>query len=122
MDLFSRKIVGWEVHELESMELSADLITRICAEQAVDPDTLLLHSDNGGPMKGSTMLATLHRLGVVPRGGRSTFVHPPSFIHLRSPTVNYGVMNYGVMNCGMLNLAFLCTLVVIAIDRDRIFH
>ena len=28
-------------------------------------DTLVLHADNGGPMKGSTMLATLHRLGVL---------------------------------------------------------
>lgn len=26
---------------------------------------LVLHADNGGPMKGSTMLTTLHRLGVL---------------------------------------------------------
>ncbi len=31
----------------------------------LDPAGLVLHSDNGGPMKGSTMLATLQRLGVV---------------------------------------------------------
>ncbi len=36
----------------------------------VDPDGLVLHSDNGGPMKGSTMLATLQRLGVVPSFSR----------------------------------------------------
>ncbi|MRG97787.1 transposase [Polyangium spumosum] len=29
-----------------------------------------LHADNGGPMKGSTMLATLQRLGVVPSFSR----------------------------------------------------
>ncbi len=34
------------------------------------PEGLVLHSDNGGPMKGSTMLATLQRLGVVPSFSR----------------------------------------------------
>jgi transposase InsO family protein len=32
----------------------------------------VLHSDNGAPMKGATMLATLQRLGVV-----SSFTRPP---------------------------------------------
>ncbi len=64
LDVWSRKIVGWEVHDEESMELSAELIKRVCAELGVDPDSLVLHSDNGGPMKGSTMLAMLEALGV----------------------------------------------------------
>lgn len=65
MDVWSRKIVGWEVHREESMELSARMISRICAECGVDESRLHLHADNGGPMKGSTMLATLQRLGIV---------------------------------------------------------
>ena len=64
-DLYSRKIMGWDVHEIEDMELSSALIERICREERIDPETLVLHSDNGGPMKGSTMLATLQRLGIV---------------------------------------------------------
>lgn len=36
----------------------------------VNVNGLVLHSDNGGPMKGSTMLATLQRLGVVPSFSR----------------------------------------------------
>ena len=47
------------------MDLAARLISRACAEMDVDPDGLVLHADNGGPMKGSTMLATLQQLGVV---------------------------------------------------------
>ncbi len=35
----------------------------------INPEGLVLHSDNGGPMKGATMRATL-RLGVVPSFGR----------------------------------------------------
>jgi len=65
-DVWSRKILGWEVHEEESDELAAVLIERIRREAGdVDLAGWVLHSDNGGPMKGATMLATLQRLGVV---------------------------------------------------------
>ena len=33
-------------------------------------DVLVLHSDNGGPMKGATMLATMDRLGITPSFSR----------------------------------------------------
>ena len=65
VDLWSRKIVGWEVHEEESMELSSRLVDRLAAREGVDVRGLVLHSDNGGPMKGATMLATLDSLGIV---------------------------------------------------------
>ncbi len=70
MDVWSRKIVGFEVHAEESMELSSILITRVCAEMKIDEEQLVLHSDNGGPMKGATMLATLQKLGVMPSFSR----------------------------------------------------
>jgi putative transposase len=70
VDVWSRKIVGWEVHVEESSDLAGALMERICQEMGVDPKGLVLHSDNGGPMKGSTMLATLQRLGVVPSFSR----------------------------------------------------
>jgi putative transposase len=69
-DLFSRKIVGWRLDEEESMDHSSELITRICWAEGVRPGEVHLHSDNGGPMKGSTMLATLERLGVIPSFSR----------------------------------------------------
>lgn len=65
VDVWSRRIVGFEVHEEESMELSAALVRATCVAEGVDPNGLVLHSDNGGPMKGSTMLATLLYLGIV---------------------------------------------------------
>ncbi|ACY16850.1 IS3 family transposase [Haliangium ochraceum] len=65
MDLFSRRIMGWQVYTCESMSLAAYLVQRTCATHAVDARGLILHSDNGGPMRGATMLATLRRLGVV---------------------------------------------------------
>ena len=66
MDVWSRRIVGWEVHADERAERAATLIHRICAENGVDPNGLVLHSDNGKPMRGNTMIATLRWLGIVP--------------------------------------------------------
>jgi transposase InsO family protein len=64
LDIWSRKIVGWAVHEEESTELASELARQACADEDVKPGQLVLHSDNGGPMKGATMLATLQRLGI----------------------------------------------------------
>lgn len=66
MDIWSRKIVGWAVHERESAELAAALIREAALREGIDAETLVLHSDNGGPMKGATMLVTLQWLGIVP--------------------------------------------------------
>jgi transposase InsO family protein len=65
LDVWSRKIVGVAVHDRELSDLAADLFCDTCAALDLDPEGLVFHSDNGGPMKGSTMLATLQRLGVV---------------------------------------------------------
>ena len=69
-DVWSRKILGWDVHDFESSELAADLVERIRVDSGVDLRGWILHSDNGGPMKGATMLATMHRLGIVPSFSR----------------------------------------------------
>jgi transposase InsO family protein len=64
VDVFSRKIVGRAVHDTESDVHAAVLITAACAAEGVQRDQLVIHADNGGPMKGATMLATLQQLGV----------------------------------------------------------
>jgi len=70
MDIYSRKIVGWEIHENETAEHASLLIRKACLAQGIREQGLVLHSDNGSPMKGATMLATLQRLGVVPSFSR----------------------------------------------------
>ena len=64
VDIFSRKIVGWQVFDCESAQLAADLLRDICERQGIPEGQLTVHSDNGSPMKGETMLATMQRLGV----------------------------------------------------------
>lgn len=70
MDIYSRKIVGWQVYEKESSALAADLMVDICLRENIKRHQVTLHSDNGSPMKGATMLATLQQLGVVPSFSR----------------------------------------------------
>ena len=70
VDVFSRKIVGWQVFDCESAELASQLLIDICLRQGVEPGQITVHSDNGSPMKGETMLATMQRLGVTPSRSR----------------------------------------------------
>jgi len=72
VDVWSRKIVGWDVYEEESSALASALFERTCAALERDPKTLKLvvHADNGGPMKGATLAATFDRLGVQPSFSR----------------------------------------------------
>jgi putative transposase len=59
MDIYSRKIVGWEIHGNETADHAALLIRKACLGEGVHEAGLVLHSDNGSPMKGATMLASL---------------------------------------------------------------
>lgn len=53
LDLFSRKVVGWEIWEEESAEYASQLVRRaVLSEQcSIRDQPLVLHSDNGSPMK-----------------------------------------------------------------------
>lgn len=89
MDIYSRKIVGQEVFEVESMEYSSLLVERICACEGIQKKQLILHSDNGGAMKGATMLATLQRLGVVPSFSRPRVSNDSPYSEALFKTLKY---------------------------------
>jgi putative transposase len=69
-DIYSRKIVGWEVYARESGEHAAALMQRTVMAEQCFRQPLVLHSDNGAPMKSSTLLAKLEELGVTPSRSR----------------------------------------------------
>ena len=70
IDIFSRKVVGWQVYQDENSDLAAAVMRDICVREKIQPNQVVLHSDNGSPMKGATMLATLQQLGVMPSFSR----------------------------------------------------
>jgi putative transposase len=89
LDIFSRKIVGWRVHAYESMELSSMLLGEICAQEKISVNQLTLHADNGGPMKGATMLVTMQKLGVIPSFSRPSVSDDNPFSEALFKTLKY---------------------------------
>lgn len=92
MDLFSRMIVGWQVYEKETATLAAELMIDTCQRQRVQPGQVTLHADNGGPMKGNTMLTTLQRLGVIPSFSRSAVSNDNPYAESLFRTLKYRPM------------------------------
>src|SRR5207245_402017 len=46
MDIYSRKVVGWEVHDRESADLASLLVQEACGREHIDEKGLVIHSDN----------------------------------------------------------------------------
>jgi putative transposase len=72
LDLYSRKIVGFEVHDTDSAEHAAHLARRTALAEGVHakPVRPVLHGDNGATLKATTVLAMLHWLGIEPSYSR----------------------------------------------------
>jgi transposase InsO family protein len=89
IDIFSRKVVGWQVYENESSALAAEVMRDICAREHIPPNQVVLHSDNGSPMKGATMLAMLQALGVMPSFSRPAVSNDNPFAESFFKTLKY---------------------------------
>lgn len=89
MDVWSRKIVGWAVHGEELAAHAARLFEEVCRRERLDPAGLVLHADNGGPMKGATMVATLERLGVLASFSRPSVSNDNPFSEALFRTLKY---------------------------------
>ena len=89
VDIFSRKIVGWQVYEEENSVLAGELLRDLCHHEGIQSRQLILHSDNGSPMKGSSMLATLQQLGVMPSFSRPSVSNDNPYSESLFKTLKY---------------------------------
>jgi transposase InsO family protein len=89
VDVWSRKIVGCSLRHEESAEHARDLVEQAIDAEGADGRKLVLHSDNGGPMKGSTLLATLQRLGIEPSFSRPSVSDDNPFSEALFRTMKY---------------------------------
>lgn len=64
IDLFSRKIVGWDIWETEEARHAETLIRKAVINEKIQGAPLVLHSDNGSPMKAATFQVLLEKLGI----------------------------------------------------------
>jgi len=67
--MLSRLIVAYEVWESE--KYAEQLVRRAVLSQGIKGSPIVLHSDNGSPMKAATFQATLEKLGI-----QSSFSRP----------------------------------------------
>jgi putative transposase len=88
-DIFSRYPVGWEVHEEETGELAAELLQRTVTGQRCTTTPLVLHSDNGAPMKSYTLKAKMEELKVSPSHSRPRVSNDNPFSESLFRTLKY---------------------------------
>jgi putative transposase len=88
-DVYSRKGVGWEVHLQESGEDAAELIQRTIIREQCFLTPLVLHADNGAPMKSQTLQAKLYELGITPSHSRPRVSNDNPFSEALFRTVKY---------------------------------
>ena len=91
LDLYSRKIVGWEVHDIDHSDHAAHLVRRTAlAEGIASMGTKpVLHGDNGSTLKATTVLAMLHWLGVKPSYSRPRVSDDNAFVESLFRTAKY---------------------------------
>lgn len=103
MDVYSRKIVGWQVYDQETSARAADLMVDICLRERIQCDQVTLHSDNGSPMKGATMLATLQKLGIVASFSRPGVSNDNPYSEALFRTLKYAPFYPDKPFCDVLN-------------------
>lgn len=89
LDVFSRKIVGFDVFDEQSAEHAAQIVSAASAIEGLRNGQVILHSDNGSPMKGCTMLATLQMLGIMPSFSRPSVSDDNPFSESLFKTLKY---------------------------------
>lgn len=88
-DIFSRFPVGWEVHDEETGELAAELVQRSVLAQRCANRPLVLHSDNGAPMKSYSLKAKMEALGIVASHSRPRVSNDNPFSEALFRTLKY---------------------------------
>lgn len=88
-DIYSRKIVGWEVYDRESGDDAAQLLERSVWSEKAIKSQVVLHSDNGSPMKSYTLRAKMEELGVVRSYSRPSVSNDNPYSESLFRTVKY---------------------------------
>lgn len=89
IDIFSRKIVGWEVWPEETGELASELVERAVIAENIKGKPLVLHSDNGAPMKSYTLKSKLEFLGVMTSYSRPRVSNDNPYSEAQFKTLKY---------------------------------
>jgi putative transposase len=89
LDIYSRYVVGWMIAEVESSEFAKQLIAEITHQQGIQPDQLILHADNGAPMRGKPLSQLLVDLGITRSHNRPYTSDDNPFSEAQFKTMKY---------------------------------
>ncbi len=91
LDVFSRKIVGFEVHETDHADHAAHLVKRTALAEGIHAmrHKPVLHGDNGSTFKATTVLAMLHWLKIEPSYSRPRVSDDNPFVESLFRTAKY---------------------------------
>jgi putative transposase len=91
LDVYSRKIVGFEVHETDSSDHAVALLRRTALAEGIHALTHrpVLHGDNGATVKATTVLAMLHWLRITPSYSRPRVSDDNAFVESLFRTAKY---------------------------------
>jgi transposase InsO family protein len=92
IDVWSRKIVAWDVAEREDSMIAADLVSRACLRERISKrrkHPLILHADNGNAMRAATLESRLEELGVLRSFSRPRVSNDNPFSESLFRTVKY---------------------------------
>lgn len=91
LDVYSRKIVGFEVHDTDDADHAAHLVKRTALAEGIHamPTKPVLHGDNGSTLKATTVLAMLYWLGVKPSYSRPRVSDDNAFVESLFRTAKY---------------------------------
>jgi putative transposase len=91
LDIYSRKIVGFEAHETDSADHAVELVRRTALAEGIHalPQKPVLHGDNGPTIKATTVLAMLHWLGIKASHSRPRVSDDNAYIEALFRTTKY---------------------------------
>lgn len=89
LDLFSRYVVGWYLSNSESAAEAKHFFDTLARREGIDAGTLIVHADNGGPMRGRALADLLESLGIERSHSRPRTSNDNAFSESQFKTMKY---------------------------------
>ena len=89
MDLYSRFVVGWYLSPSESTAEASHFLKTLAQRENIEASELIIHADNGGPMRGRALADLLESLGIERSHSRPRTSNDNAFSESQFKTMKY---------------------------------
>ena len=77
IDMYSSKVMAWEVFAKEDGALARNMFAQALEDEGIPPGQIMIHADNGKPMRSKKLRSLFDDLGV-----RASYGRPPRLISI----------------------------------------